>query len=348
MKIRYFIALALASTAVHAADDHYCSYTTEKAESDRVLQQSPKLQLGLGQTGTGDSRVLGIGVTESISGYLKGNLTGEIGQNDCMLYQLTNELQKHVSYDSVRITKRILEARLAADNRSVVALTYLADQVHNKVVAGTATKIQLDTINAAIARLDLDRNHVNEQLAGLIVPDMDNHTPVASIIQDLMDLSSQQQRLIASQAKKDNWDAQVTVGQGSNPNYPMFSGRTQTFANLNFTYSFGAPARNRHLDNAASSYGAWQHDQETGPIHLAELLRESVVKTRDAATTTYSTNVSYEDLLRSQLEGLGDNTAAQEAFGIQLTIELATADVETQVSKTTMSVMSQYLLDNFK
>jgi len=70
MKLLY--TLLLLPLAAHA--DDYCDYTKEKSQAEKILYQSPSLMVGFGRTNTGSASVLGVGVTESLSKYLQGNL----------------------------------------------------------------------------------------------------------------------------------------------------------------------------------------------------------------------------------------------------------------------------------
>lgn len=94
----------------------YCDYTKEKADAERILLQSPALMVGFGRNDTSNTNTLGIGVTESLSKYLKGNLSGTIGQDDCHVYQLANELQSHVQYDLLHIQFTVAQTASAEDS----------------------------------------------------------------------------------------------------------------------------------------------------------------------------------------------------------------------------------------
>lgn len=65
---------------------------------------------------------------------------------------------------------------------------------------------------------------------------------------------------------------QLQVGMGSSINNLA---QNVPFVGVQGTYSFGAPARNRHLDAAGKAFAEWIATSTIGPINLATQLRNS-------------------------------------------------------------------------
>ena len=343
------IIAALGLLAMVAKADEYCDYTKQKAEAERIFNQVPQLFAGFGTNSSANTNTVGIGVTESLSKYLKGRLSGVVGQDDCNVYLVTNEIQKHVTYDLVVLQLRYTQNREELMQTGITRLTDLLKSEQPRVATGASTIINVLTLQAAIAKLEDTLANLEQQKALVHLPDMDL-SPLNDLLAKVDRLNRKEQRDVAKQSKYDNWDLVLTTGVGSNPTAPMFSQiPSKGFANLQFTYSFGAPARNRALDRAAESYADWLSTNDNGPIQLGVAMKDQVTRAATAAIASEAAYNHYREVLGANLAAIeGLDTAPAHGFRIQLVIEQVTNDIERESNDFNIEAYTLYLTQNFQ
>lgn len=218
------------------------------------------------------------------------------------------------------------------------------------MAAGASTVIVLSTLEAARAKLEDQAAQLHQSIALTNLPSQKpSQSSLSSLLLQATAANQTYQHDLAQQAKKDNWDLSLTTGVGSDPDKTMFSAPPdKAFASLQFTYSFGAPARNRHLDSAGDHYARELESNENGPQALARELQNQVVRARTAAIISQDAYNRYSTALADNLKAIeGVDTAAAHGFRIQLEIEAVTNGIESNSNYTTGVIMSNYLAANF-
>lgn len=287
-------------------------------------------------------------MTESLSKYLQGHLSHKIGDADCHLYQVTSEIQKHVTYDLQALQLKQLQQRDALTDNGIAELDNLIVDEKARLIAGTSTLQNVAMLEAAKQTLVVAKTGLEQQIAVIVLPPFDGER-LDSLLTLANAYNLEEQQTLAQQSKYQNWDVTVTVGEGSNPAYPLLHTLpNQTFATAQFTYSFGAAKRDRALDRAASSYVTATNTAPTGPINLANLLRIQVTQARDAAELSYAPYQTYDASLNDQLQSIANiDTAVARAFRIQLMIAQVSNNIELMSDKYAQVVMDTYLAQNF-
>lgn len=331
-----------------ADDDSYCDYTTEKYKAEQLLLQSPKLTLGGGRDSIGSTNAVGIGVTESLSGYLKGRLSNQIGSQDCDLFRHINAITRHVSYDLPALQVKYNEHRIDVINSGILALEHLQDEETRRVAVGGSTVIVVDLINSAIEKLRVERVNLQQQNTLTVLPDAIEGTRLDQLLAETTELEFEEQQTIARQAKYDNWDVSMSAGFGSPlvgiiPQSPI-----QPFILMNFSYSFGASARSRALDKSGAAAAHYNESLQNGPIHLANQLAKQIDGAKainESALTAYR---SYQDNLQKNFDDVAKvDSPDAHRFTTQLAVELAIAHIETEAARFNVAQMDTYLRANF-
>jgi hypothetical protein len=351
--MKYFILLALLPFVAHAADMpsddyHYCDYTKEKSEAERLNFESPSLLVGGGRTNTGSNNAIGVGVTESLSKFLQGRLSNQIGDNDCRLYRLVNNITKHVQYDLIRLTYQDAETRVNLTEQAILSLDSMIVDEQKRVEAGGSTIMLVATLQAAKARLTLGLGQLQQQMAVAILPTT-SQGPLKDILKEAVVLTEDQQAVLAKQSKYQNWDLALTVGAGSNPSMPMFhSLPTEPYVSLSYTYSFGGPARNRALDRAASSYAAYARENEIGPINLGWKLSDQIRKAKAADENSFQAITDYNKQLAKNVDSVaGTDTVVAHMFRVSLAVEQLTYNIEANALAQSIERLNNYMEANF-
>jgi len=344
------IVIALISQAVYADDNReYCDYAKEKAHAESILQKSPQVFLGGGRDGSSNSNVIGLGIKESLSGFLKSYTSEALGQDDCQVYRTTNQLQTHIEYDLTNIQLKQVQFREEAVSLGIKHVSELIAAETIRVNAGVSTKITLSTLQAYRAKLEDELANLKQREALTRVPVGTHIEPVSVLISQLVEDTDKYQHDLSKQAKYDNWDVAVTTGVGSDPSRSMFSTPNQRFTNLQFTYSLGGPSRSRALDSAADHYTKWTQLNNNGPVHLASQIREQVQNAIDAAKGSKAAYDHYRKTIQTNLDSLeGLDTAPAHSFRIQLQIEQTSNDIESSCNEYTVNQFTNYLNYNFK
>lgn len=348
MKFYVAMAILLFAGTVTAAESSYCDYTIEKYKAEQLLLQSPKLTFGGGRDSIGSANAIGLGVTESLSGYMKGRLSSKIGQQDCDLYRHVNEITKHVSYDVPTLQVSYAQHRIQLIDDAIVSLQKLQQEESERVKAGTSTIVVLDLVNSATEKLRVERTSLQQQVAVTVLPEELN-SRLDQLLLETTEIENSEQQIIASQSKYDNWDVSVSTGIGSQIKGIVPSAPVQPFVLMSFSYSFGAPNRNKALDRSASSYAQYALTQQTGPVHLAQQLYRQIDSSRTVNVNALTSYSSYEANLRKNLDDVSKIDSPEgQRFKTQLMIEIALASVETESTKYNVKQLNTYLQSNFK
>lgn len=330
----------------HASDTAYCDYTKEKATAEQLQLQSPSVFAGLGRNSTATTNVLGIGVSESLSHFLKGRLSQQVGAEDCATYRVVNEIQKHVSYDLAIITKHINAARIQVDELALADINQLGLEESKRVAAGTSTVVILQQLRLAAERIELDEQNQRMQSATIYAPEFDPHAPKLSELLSLAkDLQQVEQHDLAAQQKLENWDVTLSVGVGSGASMTQLN---TPFVMLQGTYSLGAPARDKHLDAAGKAYANWSSTATNAPINLGEQLHTQV-KTATMVAVRGADNMNDLDhAIDQNIKDLGNaDSQVAHAFKVQLLLEKINNRVELTTALVTALAMQSYLEVNF-
>jgi hypothetical protein len=327
-------------------ESSYCDYTNEKYEAEHILLQSPKATFGGGRANVGNLNAIGLGVSESLSNYLKGRLSTQIGNQDCELFKHINEISKHVSYDLSSMQVAYAKNRINEIDDSIANLKTILQNEEQRLKVGSSTIITTDTIESAIQRQMVERAILSQQVAMVIIPEMKT-IPLKQLLTETIEIEANQQQTIAKQAKYDNWDVNVSAGIGSQIK-GFTPGATQPFGMVGFSYSFGASARNHALDASGNAYTEYVNHQTTGPIHLADQLIKQVSAAQLSAQDSLISYESYMNNLQYNLDSIsGIDTPESHRFYIQLQMEITTTKVEIQSTKYNIHQMNAYLEQNF-
>lgn len=349
MRIRYLVIVIISLVVWNksfADETDYCNYTTEKSQAEKLLYQMPSMSIGFGRNSTATSNVLAVGINESLSKFLKGNLSGQIGENDCKLYRLVNEIQKHVLYDLTKLTIDQATQRIEQINIGVDRLNEAIDTEKQMVVAGSSTALTVLSLQGAKAQLEISRTALQTQIASTIVPDI-SLEPLDKLIVAAKIANLDQQELIANQAKYDNWDLSMTAGVGSDPGKSLVD-INKPFVSLNFTYSFGTSKRNDLLTKSSKDYATWTNTNKIGPIVLAQQLHSEVQSILGIQTNAYASYMSYAGTIQANLDSVKDiDTATSHAFKAQLLIAQINSNVEVSTSRFTIDQLHKYDISNF-
>jgi hypothetical protein len=348
MKSIILFSLLTFSGAVLAADEQaYCDFAHEQAEAEKIQFQSPRAISALGRASTGTSNTLGVGLSESLSGYLKSRMSLGIGDGQCRLYHDVNEITKHVQYDIIDLTTRELENQIRVIDQQIDVLLRLSVDEQARVAVKSSTIVTVATIEAAIAKLRVQKAEDLEQVKGVILPPI-SPTPLREILADASITEQTVEQAKIDQSKYNNWDVSVAAGVGTNPSRGILSTPDKPFIGLNFSYSLGAARANRALDKSAASYVEWTKDQSIGSIHLGQLLKAQVEAVRNANIGSLSSYSDYQKILEDNLKTTESvDTPDAHRFHVQVLIELSSLLVETETRRDSINVMTKYLAQNF-
>lgn len=340
------------SPAVKASNSvAYCNYDQAKSAAERLLDQSPSIIAGFGRDNTGTNNTLAIGVTESLSKFLQGALSNRIGESDCRLYQITTEIQKHVTYDLQTLQLQQLHYQESLTQNAITQLDSMIIKEQRYLGAGTSTIPNIALLQAAKETLIVNLANLKQQSALIVLPKFDGADSLK--LSDLLRLANvytnDEQQELANQSKYQSWDLSITVGKGSNPNYPMLhSLPNQTFGTIQLTYSFGARERARELDDAANSYTQAMVSDPNGPINLAYMLRQQIIQAQIAAIKTEAPFKAYNQVINTQLHSIAQiQTSVARAFRIQLTIAQLNNNIQLQTNQYAQQILGRYLTTNF-
>lgn len=346
MKFLYLLLLLPAITLANEQDS-YCDYTIEKAKAEQLLLQSPRLVLNGGRDSIGALNAVGLGVQESLSNYLKGSLSGKIGDRDCQIYRRVSELTKHINYDLGLMRIDQSNRRIDLIDDQINHLTNLLLTEQDRVNAGTSTVIVTGMLNSAIAKMRVDRASLTQQNALTITPDI-SPIPLKKLIEETKLLQSDQQQDLNKQSKYDNWDVGLSIGTGSELSGFRPSGRVQPFVLLNMSYSFGASRRSQALDRSGSAYIDWQNATVQGPLYLAQQLYTQIAAASKANFQALTSYQSYTSNLEQNMTDMGKlETPEAHRFLLQLEIDSAANTIEVESMKYSLNQMNKYLAINF-
>lgn len=350
MKYILLLGILLCVTQCFASEEEsaYCDYTKEKSQAEKLLNQTPKVVFGDGRNSTGITNSIALGVSQSLSGYLKGRLSNQIGNQDCEIYRHVNEISKHVAFDVPSLQLKYDQRRIVAIDDALISMNQLHDQEQARIDAGVSTIVVLDLIDSAAEQLRVQRAALQQQIAIIVIPEIDD-TRLDQLLVEVTELENQQQQTIAHQSKFDNWDLTLSVGAGSILRESVPQAPIQPYVMLSGTYSFGTVTRNHALEKSGSAYANWMQIQALGPIQLAHQLFTQVNSARVFSETSLNSIRNYADNLRRNYDEMSKiNTPDAHRFQTQLAVELASTKVELESARFNMTQMNDYLKANFK
>jgi hypothetical protein len=344
--MKKLLLLVFLSITAHASEEQsYCDMTTEKSEADRILFVSPNAQLTLGRNPTTLSNVVMVGVTESLSHYLKGQLQRDVGQGDCQLYRSMADLAKHATYDGIVIRNSVVARKADAIEDAVKQIDDLYQNESKRVAAGNSTVPTLELLETAKAKLDSDLFEMQSQNNPMAVPTLSNH-PVDELIANTSSLLANEQHLLAKSAKYDNWD--VALGVGGAVEFVGGNKTSSPYATLTFAYQIGSSKRSEALDRAADAATKLLTEQGTGPVQLAYLLRTKVQEMIKFNSSALQAAMKYDEAIANNLKLIdGLDTSDAHKFRIQLTLDQINNQVQIRTLQQSNSILTKYLAINY-
>jgi len=348
-----YLAL-LAAVLCHAESPSdtgaYCDYQHESARANALLLIAPNAVAALGRSSTSTGAVLGVGVSESLSHYLQGKVVTQLGDSNCLLYRSMNDITEHTQFDIQILTNDIGAERIKADQEAIKRLDVLLSREKELVAAGSSTVFMSAMLESAKYKLQSDITETANQLGLNQAPVYINDKPLGALLQQAYDVTGANQQLAVKLGKLQNWDVTVGVGAGTSPgtDNSLNFAEVKPYVSIQGSWSFGSPARNKALNNAAADYQAWVRSQHLGPIRMAELLKLRVEDT--LALNQYAINMAngYLEKIADQKATIqGVETAEAHRYEVQLAIEEITTQVNSDVAWATAARLKKYLAVNF-
>lgn len=346
MKKLLLLALLSVVGIAHASEEQtYCDFAIEKAEADKILLISPNALVSFGRNPTTLSTVGIIGVTESLSHYLKGRLQTDVGEGDCELYRSMSDLAKHATYDGIVLRNNVVSRKADAIEEAVKQIDALLKSETERVTVGNSTLPTVELLETSKAKLSGDLFEMQSQNNPMAVPTLSNH-PVDELIVNTNSRLSTEQHLLAKSAKYDNWD--LSLGAGGAVEFLSGNKTTSPYATLTFTYQIGSGARSEALDKAADAASRLLNEQGVGPVQLAYLLKNKITEMIKFNTSALQAALRYDASITNNLKLIeGLDTSDAHKFRVQLLLDQISNNVQIRTLRDSNAILTKYLAINF-
>lgn len=346
-KLLFTLLVLISFNALSNEEQSYCDYTMEKSEADRMQLIAPNLVVGAGKNSASLENIMTVGITESLSHYLKGQLQKDIGAADCKLFRTMNQLTKHTSYDAIILSNAIGLYKMKYLKVAIKHLSKLVLKERELVKKGASTIITVEFLKAAKTKLELKLIELQQQVDSRAIPAL-SKTPVDQLIKQANSQMALQQKRLLKSNKYNNWDITLAAGAGKDLSTTLRNSTTTPYVSLNFIYSLGAMPRNRALQRSAKAYTQYAKEQSVGPIQLATLFIKKVASMIKANKLALISSRNYEAEINESLKSIeGIDNAHATRFKTQLIIEKINNSLEKKTLEISNVILMKYLHENF-
>lgn len=301
-------------------DKAYCQYVTELAKGQALQFEIPQATAGVTQPNTGTAAQTFGGLTGSLSGIRKGQLTNKLADENCRLYIAVDAVTNNVKYAMDALQKDALAHRIEIIKQSIVEIDALIADSQKAVDSHATTRMALYALVTGKQALVAQQANLQGQIAGMYVPFMDP-APLYRLVDREQGAQESMQKVSGHLNKQSNWDLQWQVGAHKTvqipgaPNIATVGGNNSGFyAGFTAMYNLGSRSANKHFDKSVVAYGDWKRIENNDVVTSANNIQGQVI-----------------DLVAAEAKHINQIKASQQALEVDI---VAVKGAETNVGQT--------------
>jgi hypothetical protein len=345
-KIAFILAFLFAALLAHASDeqDAYCAYVIEQGKAQADLLRAPNAVFGPTQPSMNQPATLAWGFTSSIANQRKAGMTLDAARKNCDLYKSTTEAQRRIFFALPSIEKGVLKNRLRLIQDTSDKLDVMIAENMKLVEVQNLSRQSVYSLQAAKLRLDSSRATTLTGITTPYVPPLSS-TPLRELIQEKMGSEVAAQKSLARLAKQNDWDVSLAVGAYSqvNPGLPP-----ATYGSIGLSYNLGSRRADKHIDASVQAYTQWKETQGIDVTVQANILQKEITETVQIDEEQLKVLLAHDADIDQTLQSLnGVDTAAALTFKNQLQADRLVLQVDIQDMQFRLTLLRQYLIDNF-
>jgi hypothetical protein len=331
------------------AEAEHCRFLKEQAQAQIELLRTPTFTSGFTQPETGLPQQAIFGATESLSNIKKAQITKDVAQTDCDLYDATQEAQVKILFTLPQIRKDVLEYRLKLIQETIKTLDGLIAENMNRVDAQDMTKQGVYSLQSAKLRLVADQTVTLLGITSPYIPQQ-SHRALKDLVADKKKSDAANQKALAHLQKQNSWDVSLSVGvhQQIGSSSGSLTQSTGPYGTVSISYNLASRSISRHLDDSLPEYDRWQDAEFDDVAHQADLLKKQIEGSIGIENTQLAALKAQAAGIKNNLESIAnvDTNAAltfrNQLIADQLTIQIDIKDVTFQIAE-----LQDYLKNNF-
>ena len=314
--------LFLLPLAVHASEsDLACNLERSKAEVQASTLAAPFVYGTLGQDPLTTSKSAVTGVSQSFSGRVQASKLREAAEARCDMLYSTMKLEEHGRWAQAQVQHEAALNELRVVEEAIeLAKTNIAE-LDAQLSAKTITIAQHTEARQTLVTFEARRAELLRQLA--VVLGTPVNTNIASLVGAARAAEGRAARLTAQAIANSAWDISMQAGVRQ----PLDGTKANTYGNITFRWSFGAPASAR----AATAVGeqteilsAAQQGGYTQTVQRDTLI--GLIQSETAAASTVARQITHLDDVRASLRGIDTVLALNMRRSLELQLKALEAD----------------------
>lgn len=356
MAFLWFVCITSTWGQMTVDQRNHCDAVVQQAKGVADQLRGPNIVGGVTQPSAGTPAQTYVGVQNSISKDRQASDTVNAAWKQCELYDYTEDVTLRISYAFPAMQKDALKHRTEVIDVMESQLNVITLDAQNRTDAKDLTRIALYSLEAAKAKMDMDRATTQQAAALLYVPDMLAILPIRQLLTNKQISEVEAQRANAKLQRAQNWDVQLESGVhhqlfASTPAQTLPTAGTSgtgLYGGVTFSWGMGSHATDKHLEKGVEAYGKWKETQEGDVIKNAAALKQEIIDSVSALQSSQASLAGQQKIIDQNLELVKtSDTATGLAFGYQLKADRLMLRVEIEDTEYRLSVLQKYLEENF-